>query len=213
MKNTIFTLAVFIVFLNIAKFAYAVDSWGLTLGTNISDVYGDFAVGDEHETNAKLGFILGGYFAYKIHQGFSIQPEIFFSLKGFDYEARVWNIYSGNVFYRTYDKRYAYIDIPVLLKYSKPLADQFSTGIYFGPLISIFLHEFEREIRLPTNGDMTDFFNSGDINRFNFGLAAGVEIQYRRITIFPRYIIGLTNFCDNGELKHSVISIVLEIRP
>lgn len=177
-------LAITIMFAAISSFAMAQSfSFGPKAGLNISNY-----TGGNIESDARVGYHLGGLLNFGIGNHFSIQPEVLFSTIG----AKVDR--SGN----KDDFKISYVTVPVMLKLK-------TTGGFYvelGPQVG-----FRTSTNIP-NQTIENFAN-------NLDLAAAGGIGYQSnigLGIGVRYIAGLSkvgNFNPgngiNPDFKNSVI--------
>ena len=157
-------IAFVLAFMLIATSASAVDMMlGLKGGVNIAGVYGD----DTNEgKETRLGFIGGASLDFKVHEMFSVQPELLFANRGWkrsdgDDEA-VWKL--------------DYLEIPVLIKFHIPANEVADPYIYLGPAVGINLTgTFEvTEDGETDSRDIKDNMASAD---FSIVGGAGVDIM------------------------------------
>nr|WP_298935645.1 porin family protein [uncultured Dyadobacter sp.] len=157
-------------------------SIGPKAGINISNY-----TGGNIESDALVGYHIGGVINYGFGDHFSIQPEVLFSTQG----AKVTNEGIKN------DFKISYVNVPVMLKLK-------TTGGFYieaGP-----------QIGFRTSSDIPD----QTINNFakNLDLSVGAGIGYHSrvgLGVGARYIAGLSKVGDfsgsniNPDFKNSVI--------
>jgi hypothetical protein len=179
MKKLLFAIALF--FSVQTAFAQSF-SIGPKAGLNISNY-----TGGDIESDALVGYHLGGIINYGFGKVFSIQPEVLFSTQG----AKVNR--AGN----TSDFKISYFTVPVMLKFKT------SGGFYV---------EFGPQVGFRTSTDIPD----QTINNFakNLDLAAAAGIGYQSpigLGLGVRYVAGLSKVGDfsgqdiNPDFKNSVI--------
>ncbi|SEI39221.1 Outer membrane protein beta-barrel domain-containing protein [Dyadobacter sp. SG02] len=161
-------------------------SIGPKAGVNISNY-----TGSDVESDARVGYHLGGILNFGIGQVFSIQPEVLFSTQG----AKFKN--AGKQEFKT-----TYVTVPVMLKFRS------KGGFYF---------EFGPQASFKTGEDIPD----QTIDNFakNLDLAGGVGLGYQAnfgLGIGARYIAGFSKVGDfdktaamNPDFKNSVIQFSL----
>jgi hypothetical protein len=161
-------------------------SIGPKAGLNISNY-----TGGDIESDALVGYHLGGIINYGFGNVFSIQPEVLFSTQG----AKVDR--NGN----KSDFKISYVNVPVMLKFKA------KGGFYV---------EFGPQVGFRTSSDVPD----QTINNFakNLDLAAAGGIGYQSpigLGVGVRYIAGLSKVGDfsgqniNPDFKNSVIQASL----
>ncbi|KAA0992410.1 porin family protein [Dyadobacter aurulentus] len=161
-------------------------SIGPKAGLNISNY-----TGGNIESNALVGYHLGGILNYGFGKVFSIQPEVLFSTQG----AKVDNAGSKSEF------KISYVTVPVMLKFKT------NGGFYF---------EFGPQAGFRTSSNIPD----QTINNFakNLDLAAAAGIGYQSpigLGVGVRYVAGLSKVGDfsghsiDPDFKNSVIQASL----
>ncbi|MBO0359839.1 PorT family protein [Hymenobacter sp. BT186] len=208
MKKQLFILATVAAAFALAPAAHAQGiRLGVKAGANLSNLSGDLT--DEDRFQNKVGFHGGVMLNVGlIDDGFlSLQPEVLFSQKGFEFdENRLFGLYNnkGNVTYN-------YLDVPVLLKIK-------AGGFYVeaGPQYSYLLKikdESTRTIAGVITARSESERNIDNINRNELGYAAGLGYQSELgLLIGLRYNGSLTDFAKNntyynGELRNARNSV------
>ncbi|SHG85478.1 porin family protein [Flavobacterium defluvii] len=142
--------------------------FGVKGGLNITNFSGD------NDSNALIGFQVGGFAEIKVIERLSIQPELLFSAQGASFDA----IGNNN----DIDYRLNYINIPVLAKFY--ITKQFS--VEGGPQLG-FLVSAKRD-----GNDVKDAYKSTDLG-FNFGAGYNFTDNF---SVGIRYTVGLSNVRD-----------------
>lgn len=180
------SLLVLLSVLSSAAFAQSF-SFGPKAGVNISNY-----TGSDVETEARVGYHVGGLLNFGIGQVFSIQPEVLFSTQG----AKIDNGVQRPEFKTTY------VTLPVMLRFRS------RGGFYF---------EFGPQASFKTSEDIPD----QTIDHFakNLDLAGGVGLGYEAgfgLGFGARYIAGFSKVGDfdktaamNPDFKNSVIQVSL----
>ena len=162
-------------------------SLGPKVGLNISNY-----TGGDFESNALVGFHLGGILNLGIGRSFSLQPEVLFSTQG----AKIVTNSQKKDFKTTY------VAIPVMAKFRS------AAGLYF---------EVGPQVSFRTSEDVPD----QTIDQFskNLDLAVGVGVGYQAgfgLGIGARYLAGISKVGDfnktaavNPDFKNSVVQISL----
>ncbi|MBT9394586.1 PorT family protein [Hymenobacter sp. NST-14] len=170
--------------------------FGLKAGGNLSNLSGDLTDEDRYEN--KFGFHGGAMLNIGlVGDGFlSVQPEVLFSQKGFQYADSEFNI-GGNKLKYEGDRTYNYIDVPVLLKVN-------ADGFYFeaGPQYS-YLLKVKDDSKFSVNGatavQRNNTENLDNVNRNEIGYAAGLGYQANNgLMIGIRYNGSFTDFAKDG---------------
>lgn len=165
MKKVILTTIAILAF----GFANAQQTrFGVKGGLNITNFSGD------NDSNALVGFQLGGFAEIKVIERLSIQPELLFSTQGASFDA----IGNNN----DIDYKLNYINIPVLAKFY--ITKQFT--VEAGPQLG-FLVSAKRD-----GNDIKDNYKSTDLG-FNFGAGYNITDNF---SVNLRYTVGLSNVGD-----------------
>jgi hypothetical protein len=184
---------------------------GFRIGANYSNIGGNNL--PDNVYRYRLGYHAGLIFNFGLGDIFSIQPEINYSQKGFSYgdaEHTIPGINNPIAVTREGNVRYGYIDVPVLFKTQ--------AGAFFfelGPQAS-FLVNTAGDVRgITIDPDLTDtgmLPTTGDLNRVDFGLAAGLGFDIFGAMIGLRYNLGLNPIETNRilspqDLRHHVFQL------
>jgi hypothetical protein len=189
--------AVLVLVVLCAGLSFAQVGIGIRGGVNFANLGGADARTD---SKSLIGFAAGGYLEISLPMLFTIQPEVFYSMKGSIVE-------QGN------DKatlHLNYLEIPVLVKYSLPIP-VVKPSLYAGPAMGILLSSKEKDesAGLPTvETDLKDITTSTD-----WGLVIGASANIAVITVDVRYTLGLATINKSGQLKvfNRVFSIMVGI--
>jgi hypothetical protein len=158
-------------------------SLGPKVGVNVSNY-----TGGDIESDALVGYHLGGLINFGVGRVFSIQPEVLFSTQGA-------KIHSGA---QKRDFKTTYVSVPVMLKFKS------SGGFYF---------EFGPQVSFRTGENIPD----QTIDHFakNLDLAGGVGLGYQAgfgLGVGVRYLAGFSKVGDfsqtaamNPDFRNSVI--------
>ncbi|KYP15230.1 porin family protein [Flavihumibacter sp. CACIAM 22H1] len=180
--------------------------FGVKAGLNLSNFYSD----EVNDNNLKAGLHAGVYAKLPVFQGFSIQPELLYSNKG---SKRSYdNAIFGQGEYRT---NLHYIEMPVLGVVN--LAKNFN--IHAGPYVSYLAGANITDLDADGSVEELAELNPENLNRFDYGVAAGFGIDLGPTTIGARYTVGLREVGKSGSLageafrdtKNSNISIFIGV--
>ncbi|QSW87658.1 MULTISPECIES: porin family protein [Flavobacterium] len=142
--------------------------FGVKGGLNITSFSGD------NDSEALVGFQLGGFAEIKIIERLAIQPELLFSTQG----AKFNRIGNNN----DIDLKMNYINIPVLAKFYVTKKFTVEAGPQLGFLVSA-----------KSDGtDVKDAYKSVDLG-FNFGAGFNITDNF---SVGARYTVGLSNVGD-----------------
>lgn len=214
---TLLIVAFFVTYVS----AQGIVTKGLKGGLNLANVSGD----DVEDTDSRLGFAIGGFIAYSINEQFSLQPEIYYTSKGFKLKEK------GSESDVDYEVSYSgegsvslnYLEIPVLGVFAVTK----NINLFAGPYLDIYLNgkaksEYEVHARYldpitnewvteDESGSDSEDIKSDDINSPGFGLLFGAEYLIGKISIGVRYSMGLSTIPDeeDTDIKHKVIQFVV----
>jgi hypothetical protein len=214
---TLLIVAFFVTYVS----AQGIVAKGFKGGLNLANVSGD----DVEDTDSRLGFAIGGFVTYSVNKQFSLQPEIYYTSKGFKLKEK------GSESDVDYEVSYSmegsislnYLEIPVLGVF----AVNKNINLFAGPYLDIYLNgkakqEWEihsRYLDPSTNewetedesGSDSEDIKSDDINSPGFGLLFGAEYLIGKISIGARYSIGLSTIPDeeDTDIKHKVIQFLV----
>lgn len=155
---------------------------GIKIGLNLANV-----TGDDIEINweNKMGFCAGGFMTFNLSNMFAIQPEAFFTMKGYKSDQE-WNFYKLTI---------TYLEIPVLAKILILTEGTIKPNIFAGPSLGIRISGEE------------------DMKSTDFGLIFGGGIDFAfgtgNFLVDFRYSMGLSSIYENEDVKNTVISIMV----
>ena len=166
--------------------------FGIKGGLNLTNLHSD-NFSDDH---LKAGFNLGVFSKIPITPGFSIQPELLYSLKGSksDYN----NSVEGSGQYRF---NLGYVELPVLAVVNLTKNFSIHLGGYGAYLTNVNIKDVNNDGHV--NG-ITDL-NADNFNRWDFGLAGGIGFDIENFMIGARYNYGLTSIGKSGNLSSDVL--------
>lgn len=180
MKRIIVIAFVIMAFATAASAQESSKCLGIKGGLNMFKVYGD-DVPDDGVTYL-YSFAIGGFFTCNINKTFALQPELYYSMKGWKFEAGTEEA----------DVKLGYIDIPVLLKVNIPMEGKsVAPNLFAGPYVAFNMSaDFEGE-------DFKDEIKSTD---FGLVVGAGLDVMLKegahKLTFDFRYSMGFTTL-DN----------------
>lgn len=169
-------------------------SLGIKGGLNLAKIRTDEDIAMDEDLSfanddikMKPGLIIGGVFGIKLHEMFTIQPEVLFSMKGIKAEVDESSLKIN----------YNYLEIPVLLRLNIP-AGSVIPNFYVGPAVAFRLGiNGEAEIMgiaLDLPDEEIEFMEE-NTKSVDFGLAMGGGIDINagpgNIVLDIRYTLGL----------------------
>jgi hypothetical protein len=165
--------------------------FGIKGGLNLTNLHSD-NFSDDH---MKAGFSAGIFSKIPITPGFSIQPELLYSLKGSksDYN----NVVQGSGQYRF---NLGYIELPLLAVVN--LSKNFS--IHAGGYGSYLTNVNIKDVNNQGNVNGITEVNADNFNRWDFGLAGGIGFDIENFMMGARYNYGLTNIGKSGNTSGDV---------
>jgi hypothetical protein len=138
-------------------------------------------------------FSIGSYFSwFFIGDSFGIQPEINYTIKGFD----VIEEDLGQKISSKY--KISYFEVPFLLTYRIPLKGRFEPGLVFGPYVGFA----QKAVEVQNAFGSTEKRELDDnLKKTDFGLVFGGNFRYRlgavNILLSVRYSLGLVTISKN----------------
>ncbi|MES2372875.1 MAG: porin family protein [Bacteroidota bacterium] len=179
-------------------------TFGVKGGLNLSNMYVD----DVTKEDMKVGGNVGFFAKIPVTRGFSVQPEILWSMKG---AQETYNNVFGSGKYRF---NLNYIEVPVAAVFNVAPNFNLHAGPYVGFLASAKVKDVDSKGNINGVTDLdTDDFNSTD-----FGLFGGLGFDVGGVTLGARYTHGLTEIGKSGlsgnitkNSKNSVFSFFVGI--
>ncbi|WP_111683839.1 porin family protein [Winogradskyella tangerina] len=176
---------------------YAQDlNFGAKAGLNLAGISFE---SDSYSTSSRIGFHVGGFVNYKFDEKFAVQPEIYFSTGGNE-----WDFNNGST---TGEIKTSNLVIPVLLQYSIVQNLVAEAGLQYSALLSI-----EQQIDGFSDGfeDISEFYKSGTVG-------AAIGAIYQLDTLVPglsaglRFSFDLSNInsedVDAGNLRQNAFQV------
>ncbi len=195
MKKSFASFAILIAATSLAM-SQVETSYGVKLGLNLATVAGS---GISSPVSMTTQYAFGVFEEFKLPLGFSIEPDVFYSVKGFSDEVSV-NI-QGATFDFSAKQTSGYLDIPVLVKYYLPSSTA-KFSVCAGPSIGFLLSSkvTDNENGSSTETDIKDQTSGTDVGLV---LAAGIALPLGSIdaTVEARYDLGLTTLDKSGNSK------------
>jgi hypothetical protein len=186
--------------------AKGITAKGVKVGLNLANVGGDDV---EDGVDSKMGLAVGGFLTYSLNNKIAIQPEIFYSQKGFKIDESEMGMTVKSTMALNY------LEIPILGVYSVSK----NISVFAGPSIGLYMNG---EMKFEMSGEFmgesfdeseTEEIKSEEITSPEFGLVVGGAYSLGKISIGARYSMGLTNMPDEEDvdMKNKVIQILLGI--
>ena len=179
---------------------------GLKIGMNSADLHGETMKELEEELGEELkskwGLCAGGFIRFNISETFAIQPEVLYTMKGAKFEETIL----GETLMK-FEMNLSYFEIPVLIKLMIPTAGGIKPSLFAGPALAIKL---SGKTKLEYAGE-TEELDIEKMKDTDFGLIIGAGVDFGRLTVDLRYVLGLTAIEEEAEFetKNGVISLLV----
>jgi hypothetical protein len=166
--------------------------FGIKAGLNLTNLHSD----DFADDHLKAGFNAGIFSKIPVTPGFSIQPELLYSVKGSksDYN----NVVQGSGQYRF---NLGYIELPLLAVVNLTKNFNIHAGGYAAYLTNVNVKDVNSQGNV--NGITEE--NADNFNRWDFGLAGGIGFDIENFMMGARYNYGLTNIGKSGSTSGDVL--------
>jgi hypothetical protein len=181
---------------------------GIKGGLNLSYLTLD----DANDKNIIPGFHAGVFVKVPVTEGFSLQPEVLYSMKGtlVNYSA---TIADGESRYNL-----NYIEVPLYIVFN--LSDDFN--FHVGPYAAFLLNakvNSDVSVLSIINVDNEEDLDRDNFNLFDYGLSGGLGFSYEKLELGFNYGLGLQRVVKEDELldlllgdsRNSVIQIYLAL--
>jgi hypothetical protein len=177
-------------------------------GLNLADIHGSEM--EDVDTEMKMGFCGGGFVNLSIAGVLAIQPEVLFSMKGYQLDTEVLGeTMKGSLALN-------YVEIPILIKVIMPVPGAIKPNIFVGPALGVKLSaRTETEFGSVTvEEDVSEYVTTTD---FAIVLGGGIDFwaPMGKLVLDARYTLGLTTIDEPQEgyeavdVKNGVISVSL----
>lgn len=170
--------------------------FGAKLGANLGKVDGR-----SFKEEYNLSYHAGAFLEVDINKNWGVQPEVYFSQTQTTRSSDFGTIYSANPNAKT-DVKLNYLSIPLLVRYT--MLNNLLT-LNAGPQYSVLINDNEN---LLANGK--NAFKNGD-----FALVAGAQVNLKRLRVYARYNIGLSDINDidnQDEWKNQTLQVGVGLR-
>ena len=183
-------VAVLMGFLAIPAFSQDsnVTRFGVKGGLNFSN----FRVDDIEDNNVKAGLNLGLFMKLPISDVVAIQPELLYSSKGS--KLRYDNVIQGEGEYRF---NMNYVELPIMGVFHIGDVFNIQVGPYLAYLASANIKNMDDDLNIQGVADL----NEDNFNRFDYGVAAGIGLDFNGFVVGARYNYGLNEIGESGSLS------------
>lgn len=165
-----------------------VTRFGVKGGVNFSN----FRVDDIEDNNVKAGLNLGLFLKLPISDAVAIQPELLYSSKGS--KLRYNNILQGEGEYRF---NMNYLELPIMGVFHIGEIFNVQVGPYLAYLASANIKNMDEDLSIQGATDL----NEDNFNRFDYGLAAGIGLDFNGFIVGARYNYGLNEVGKSNNLS------------
>ena len=179
---------------------------GVRIGDNQSKLTGDYGLEGEFTDYVSVNnFHYGIFLNYYLNNNLSIQPEINYKIKGFEYHTKEGidgGSYNGNADFN-------YLEIPVLINYS--YGNKFKIFANCGPSINILISGGEYNYQTWSShmpGGVTNYYSrniKSDFHALTLGINGGVGIKYKifsNVELFSEFQVSydITDTTEKNEV-------------
>lgn len=196
--------------------AQGLPKFGVEAGVNLSNSSWDL---DPLDKKAKVGFQVGITADYAFTEEWHLQSGLSFTTKGAKVEGRV--VEDGSMFDGKITVNQSYLQLPIYAAYKLEVAPGTKIVFNAGPYLAYGVGgktKVSGDVaildQVATGSGKVDTFGSdGMLNRFDFGLGAGVGAEFGNIVATIRYELGLTNVGkDDLDYKNRNAALTLGYR-
>lgn len=177
-------------------------TWGVKAGVNLSNASIKDYQGD---SKAKVGFQVGVTAEYAITNDFYLQSGLSFTTKGSKGEWTETVLNTTAKAETTINQMY--LQLPIMAAYKLEVVPGTKIVFNAGPYLAYGLGG-KSKTKWSTNSSIVDLdyeneeydtFDDGNLKKFDFGLGAGVGVEFGQIVVGLNYELGLTNIADNKD--------------
>jgi len=164
---------------------------GIKGGLNLTNLY----ISNTTDEHIKAGFDAGVFVKVPVTRGFSIQPELLYTVKGAQDTYNNFAEGSGE-----YKFNLGYMEMPLLAVLNVAPNFNIHVGGYAAYLVNANVENVNN------NGSIqgATSLNTGDFNRWDYGLIAGFGFDIQNVTLGARYNYGLRNIGKGGNLSGDI---------
>ncbi|SRR5690606_30672074 len=165
-----------------------VTRFGVKGGVNFSN----FRIDDVEDNNLKAGLNLGLFMKLPISDVVAIQPELLYSSKGS--KLKYDNIIQGEGEYRF---NMNYVELPIMGVFHIGDVFNIQVGPYLAYLASANIKNMDDDLTIQGVTDL----NEDNFKRFDYGVAAGIGLDFNGFIVGARYNYGLAEIGESGSLS------------
>jgi hypothetical protein len=181
-------------------------SAGLKIGFNSSKMPTEINNVSDIKDQSRNGFLAGAFVRIKLTK-FYIQPEVYYTKKGGDFQ------YSNTSNIFTQQSSFSTVDVPLLVGIKLIDLKVFNFRLMAGPVASFIT---DKNVSYQVNGVNLPAVPSPTLNFKNtiWGLQAGAGIDVLNFTLDIRYEWGINNFSDYADMttKSKILHVGLGMK-
>lgn len=190
-----------------SEYRYSGDSqssYGLRLGLNFSNVYD---IPPDYDW--KTGFVFGFFMDYQVNRYLSVQPEILYSMKGYEADIEYRDMEGNPFYYPIGDRDLSYLEIPILMKFNIRPGQLTRTYFSVGPYLA-FLLDAEIDDRYSNiDYQFDDYIEDVDYG-LSFGAGMEFPLEHGYINTDFRFSFGVVDVPEGwGNMKNQTFSMTI----
>ncbi len=162
--------------------SYAQECTGARFGVKGGINFSTLKANDSEDNNIRTGFNIGLFSKMPLNSIIAIQPELYYTTKGSEVT------YNNTFVDGTASFNVNYIELPVLLVIN--ITKNFN--LHAGPYVAVLISGKTKNESNVNLFNFEDNINVDDFNRVDAGLAAGIGIDFKVLSLGARYNYGLT---------------------
>ncbi len=173
---------------------------------NAGQVIDQITAVESVDVSAKFGLAGGGFVQFAFNEGFSLQPEMLFVMKGVNLDL------ANNA--GTASAKVNYLELPLFVRFDRTLNDTLRGFVMAGPSFAV---------KVGTGGTLdgvqgtSDFDIDPAIGSRDFGLAFAGGLEWQKFLVEARYVLGLTDIATDiyfheDPLRNRSFSIMVGLR-
>jgi hypothetical protein len=208
MKNIAIIIGIVLLF-SCNTYAQLPFSLGVKIGINSSKMLNEFSNVNDIKDQAKTGFLFGAFARIKLPVVY-LQPEVYFTKKGGDFQSATIPQFQNQVF--TQQTVLNMIDVPVLVGLKLIDLKAVNLRIMTGPVISFVT---SKDVSYQVNGvNLGSAPETSEYKNTLWGVQLGAGIDVMNFSLDVRYEWGLNNISDNPSMdtKSKLLNISLGMK-
>jgi hypothetical protein len=203
MRSAFIAVCVVLAGANGSAFAQG-PGFGILVGVNSANLKVDVG-GPSVNFDSRTGLVAGVFGVLPVASRVAIEPGVFYSSQG----AKVSGEEFGGSAGSTGTIKLDYVQVPVLVRVSAPLAPSASLRVFAGPSFG-----FRQSAKVRAEG--TDEDIKEDVESFDAGMVFGAGFDVLHFLVDARYTLGLKNAgkdpAEGESVKNRVFSIMAGFR-